>query len=366
MLRAFLIAWTVVAGLAATGLLYIVGWRPQTTVVAERLTAPSGATATTAAPGSAPATGQSGAPSGRAATAAAAPAAGAPGSTAFASLPASAPTSPATADVSSTGSIAANPARAPTRTVRRVDQEPAPKAATEARSAAIEGQPAETPIAAEPPKAVPQPRSATNSRGPAAAENRTGKAPPDQSPVRPDGEQGEPARPSAPVTTAAPMSPPLFSESDTPRVSTRKQELAAIPLPSTTEPSRSTSEKIAPALSNRALKQRAKAARTETARAERAERTREAAVTERPVRPKAEAAGRSVRRQARMEQRSQQRTRVAARAGGRSGSLEQLLQEFSGSGADYLHERTIRVGTRYLVERTTRHGTQYFYEQSTR
>jgi hypothetical protein len=67
-----------------------------------------------------------------------------------------------------------------------------------------------------------------------------------------------------------------------------------------------------------------------------------------------------MRRQARRAQ----NTRVAR--GGRSGSLDQLLAEFSGSGADFLHERTTRVGTRYLVERTTRHGTQYFYEQSLR
>jgi pilus assembly protein FimV len=362
MLRAFLIVWTVVAGLAATGLLYIVGWRPQTTVVAERLTAPSSAGLATAAPGAAPAAAQSGVSSGRAATA---PVAGAPGNMASASPPASAPPTPATADVTSTGSIGATPVRAPTRIVRRVDEPTAPKPATEPRPAAVEGQPADTPIAAEPPKVVPQPRLATNARGPATAESRAGKAPPDQSPVKPDVEQSEPARSSAPVTAATPMSPPLFSEPENARASSRRQELAAVSPPSTPGPSRSTSEKITPDLSNRALKQRAKAAKTQTARTARAETTREAAVAERPVRPKAEAAGRGVRRQARMDQRSQ-RSRVAARAGGRSGSLDQLLQEFSGSGADYLHERTIRVGSRYLVERTTRHGTQYFYQQSMR
>jgi hypothetical protein len=57
----------------------------------------------------------------------------------------------------------------------------------------------------------------------------------------------------------------------------------------------------------------------------------------------------------------ERRTRIAG-----DGSLEQLLDEFSRSGADFLHERTIKVGSRYLVERTTRHGTQYFYEQGAR
>jgi hypothetical protein len=63
-----------------------------------------------------------------------------------------------------------------------------------------------------------------------------------------------------------------------------------------------------------------------------------------------------------MAARQARRTRVA----GRGGSLEQLMDEFSRSGADFMHERTTRIGNRYLVERTTRHGTQYFYEQRTR
>jgi outer membrane protein TolC len=61
-----------------------------------------------------------------------------------------------------------------------------------------------------------------------------------------------------------------------------------------------------------------------------------------------------------------ERRMAQANRGRRDVSLEQFLDEFSTSGADFLHERTMRVGTRYLVERTTRHGTQYFYEQSTR
>jgi len=76
---------------------------------------------------------------------------------------------------------------------------------------------------------------------------------------------------------------------------------------------------------------------------------------------KAAQTARNLRRQARMAQ----RTRVA-RGSGRSGSLEQLLDDFSRSGADFLHERTIRVGSQYLVERTTRHGTQYYYQQGMR
>jgi hypothetical protein len=60
-----------------------------------------------------------------------------------------------------------------------------------------------------------------------------------------------------------------------------------------------------------------------------------------------------------------QRMRVARRES-REGSLERLMDDFSQSGADFLHERTMRVGNRYVVERTTRLGTQYFYQQSMR
>jgi hypothetical protein len=108
---------------------------------------------------------------------------------------------------------------------------------------------------------------------------------------------------------------------------------------------------------NRALKARSRATEREAAQAERKERerTRAAALDAEPSTPRLRP--RDMRRQAR----SERRTRMA-----RDGSLDQLLDEFSRSGADFLHERTIRVGTRYLVERTTRYGTQYFYEQSPR
>ena len=86
-------------------------------------------------------------------------------------------------------------------------------------------------------------------------------------------------------------------------------------------------------------------------------RTRAAAATDQEPVATARPRLAETRRQARLER----RTRVA-----RGDGLEELLDEFSRSGADYLHERTIRVGTRYLVERTTRQGTQYFYEQNVR
>jgi hypothetical protein len=164
------------------------------------------------------------------------------------------------------------------------------------------------------------------------------------------------------LTTAAPLSPPIFSEQGADRNRARadvaprpKERDVAV----RSEPEEATGQttEAAAAQANRALKQQARLMEQRAAReAERKERERIRAATVNPdqaARPRLAEA----RRQARLER----RTRVA-----RGDGLEELLDDFSRSGADFLHERTIRVGTRYLVERTTRHGTQYFYEQSAR
>jgi hypothetical protein len=65
---------------------------------------------------------------------------------------------------------------------------------------------------------------------------------------------------------------------------------------------------------------------------------------------------RKVRRMARKER----PVHVARRGGG----LDRVMDDFSRSGADYLHERTYRVSGGYLVERTTRYGSQYVLERT--
>jgi hypothetical protein len=360
MLRAFLIVWTIVAGVAAAGLLYIVGWRPQTTVVAERLIAPSSG-AVTGAPAASPAGSSTPAPAGTAASVRASTPAPNQGNTASAAPPApstSAVPNNTSGDLpTATGSIAAASSRSPTRTVRRIDEprvltagSPVPdtvgKPTREARPVAPDRiqNPSEAAAApAEPPKPL-QTGLAANTQRTLKAESRTKPlSEPSAGNAGIGGEQ-PPSSPAA-VTTAAPMSPPLFSE----RPNGSTQRTAG------TAPAAEAPGAVPERTSNRALKQREKA-KTETARTERGAETR-TTTAERP-RLKTAQTVRNLRRQARMAQ----RTRVA-RSGGRSGGLEQLLDEFSRSGADFLHERTIRVGTRYLVERTTRNGTQYYYEQ---
>ena len=297
MLKAFLIVWTMVAGLAATGLMYIVGVRPQTTVVAERLTAPASSAAASAS--SAPRTEDGSATPLRSAT---------PPAVAAHSSPVPA----ASADDVSTGSIGSSPPKPATRTVRRVEERPEAPASNPQVQAAKPDQDAR-PAARE--------RKADEPTAVAAADVPE----PPTAPSRSD-----------PTTSAALL--PSDSEPKQARLKAdMKPELAARPPRDSGRfvLNETVAGRVERDVANRALKERARAAKVaETARA------RERAMA---------------RRQARI---AQQRARVAQR-----GSLDQLMDDFSRSGSDFMHERTIRVGSRYLVERTTRQGTQYFYQQ---
>jgi hypothetical protein len=115
------------------------------------------------------------------------------------------------------------------------------------------------------------------------------------------------------------------------------------PAPAKAEVAQETSREEAP---NRVLKQRARVAASRppkaVARANADEETRAAPATRRPVRM----------------------ARAARTVRGEGGSLEGLLDDFSRSGSDFMHERTFRLGRGYLIERTTPNGTRYFYERS--
>jgi hypothetical protein len=107
---------------------------------------------------------------------------------------------------------------------------------------------------------------------------------------------------------------------------------------------------------NRALKQRTRVAARHAPRAvaSRDEDDAPAAASERaPARAAAPQPRRPVR------------TARAARAiRAQGGTLEALLDDFSKSGSDFMHERTYRLGRGYLIERTTPNGTRYFYDRS--
>jgi hypothetical protein len=325
MLRAFLVVWTLVAGVAAGGLLYIVGWRPQTTVVADRLTSPSnpaGARATT--PPRSGTTGESiwastSTPTTQTAAAPEKIASTRPSSQPWADV---APHDPNSADnPASTGSIG----RAPDRPLRK--------------AASADGRPeASAPTAQD----VSQ-KLGANPGKPVASDARAAAV------------SSEPKSASAPELS-------------------RRLSAASPGAPADMGGEAGVADG-----SNRALKPRARAAKAETVKTAETVKAQVGRAPERMRRPKPEtprvtalAQERSARpgasetpRRLRQQARMGQRMRVARRES-REGSLEQVMDDFSQSGADFLHERTMRVGNRYVVERTTRLGTQYFYEQSMR
>ncbi len=343
MVKAFLIVWTLVAGLAAGSLMYIVGWRPQASSVAQQVSS--------AKPGAQPV---------------------------LSADASSHQSADADAGPTSTGSI--GPGRSATRAVRRVDG-------------------VASPTGSEPAADRAQDVAAASDRGAAGARPNVPNAKPALSPpanppagsakkpeiVRlPVGDDAE-ADPTAQRTQAAerrtndrgaalgtPTPPPAASRDAAQSRSrpeatpvARPQDNGARSEPDTasasTEATPAKAARVAGAA--RAERRAARAAeRAARAAARQEERTRLADAGESPAEVRrrlleARQQARAERRQARTERRS----RMA-----RDGGLETLLDEFSRSGADFLHERTIRVGTRYLVERTTRHGTQYFYEQNGR
>jgi hypothetical protein len=355
MLRAFLIVWTLVAGVAAGSLMYIVRGGQEAPVVSIS-----------------PAKDKS-----AAVTAPAAPAAPAPVSTTgwrSPETPVADQNVPAEAGPASTGSIA--PGRNAPRPVRRVDEGlvlPSGGADTAAKTA--QEQPATSAVrndtaAAPGEKVLPPARPAAPAQGSSARTETAAlpalddaeadpAAPRAHVPSRVAG-KGAADRPSnSGVTTTVPPSPPIVSE-QTPDRPRPKADVAPRPrerdVAARSEPDDASVQAQA-AQANRALKQQARLMEQRAAREAERNRTRAAAATDQEPVATARPRLAETRRQARLER----RTRVA-----RGDGLEELLDEFSRSGADYLHERTIRVGTRYLVERTTRQGTQYFYDQSVR
>lgn len=365
MLRAFLIVWTLVAGLAAGGLLYVVGWRPQVTVVADQIlpTKNSGRADLMASAG-APIP-----PDTTSSSAAASP----PGSVS----PAPSSVVPADMAPTTTGSIGLATGRSSTRTVRRVDNMPTvPSVSPDTTEQAADEKPTPSAVRSDvtsPAQTVeatvlPPARPAALSQGASLAPKTVPLGAPDEEAGTPPALTRSAARAESkrktddrsPLagsgsTTAASGSP----NRPTPEAAARPKDVAVRSEPDNVDPS----EEMRQGASNRALKQRARETKRQATRAAELtsqERTRAAAVADERLVAARQRAGNL--RQARTEARIERRARVARG----NGSLERLLDDFSRSGADFLHERTTRVGTGYLVERTTRHGTQYYYQRSAR
>ena len=207
----------------------------------------------------------------------------------------------------------------------------------------FEAEPAPAPRAASVPAAAAKPREATTKAGegppapamkPAARESASAAAQPDK--LRPQVEEHAPA--AAPVTRAA-----RNSSADEPPVTQVQAGDAAEPVahaPRKREPR--------PAVAERPSRQAAHASRRA---AKRIALGSEATPT----------TGRSSRKLRRMA-----RTGRPAQVARGSGGLDRVMDDFSRSGADYLHERTYRVSGGYLVERTTRYGSQYVLERTLR
>jgi hypothetical protein len=190
--------------------------------------------------------------------------------------------------------------------------------------------------AATAPAAISKPSETTAkaSGSPAPAENETASAEPTVTHQNRPTPQVEQRAPAAPVRTAA-------RSVSTEQVSADER---------VTEPVTRVAKKRepSPALAERTSRHAARASRRAAKRL--------------ALEPEAvPATVRSTRKLRRMA-RAARPVHVARRGGG----LDRVMDDFSRSGADYLHERTYRVSGGYLVERTTRYGSQYMLERTLR